>query len=98
MVAVDSKKADDFNLGKLIEEEEMSSGSVPARIFIEFIKAAVWVTAVVTLLLYAMCQALHMTADYFLTEMVNYGTEIKLAEQSNDTVVNYFLSISCRSY
>ena len=85
----ESNEPEDFDLGKLIEEEEMSSGSVPIRVYFEFIKAAVWGIVLLTLVLYGLTQSLHMTADFFLNEMVNVGTQIKGAEMLNETTVNY---------
>lgn len=84
----DSKEDDNFELGKLIEEEAISSGAVSPRIYWEFIMAALWATVLGTLLLYALCQALRMTADYFLSNMVNCGMQIKVAELSNSTEVS----------
>ena len=79
---------EDFDLGKLIEEEEMSSGSVPIRVYFEFIKAAVWVVVLLTLVLYCLTQSLHMTADFFLSEMVSVGTQIKEEEMLNNTTAS----------
>jgi cell division protein FtsX len=87
----DSQEIEDFDLGKFIEEEEISAGAVSPRIYWEFIMAALWATVLGTLLLYALCQALHMTADYFLSDMVNYGMQIKVAELSNNTEVKYLI-------
>ena len=84
-----SKDGDNYEMGKFIEEEEMASGSVSCRTYQEYIAAAVTLTVVSATFLYALCQALHMTADYTLSEMVSRGMEIKVAEIANSTLVNY---------
>ena len=70
---------------RLIEEEERSSGSVPWSVYIAYVKAAAWIVCASTVLLYVLCQSLKMTADYFLTEVVGKGVEIKFLEGRNDT-------------
>ena len=84
------EKLEDFERGKLIDDEEMFSGSVPVRVYFEYIKAAVSVIVLLTLVLFGLTQALHMTADFFLSEMMDVGTQIKEEEIANRTTVRCF--------
>jgi hypothetical protein len=96
LVANEADSKED-ELGKFIEEEEMSSGSVSLRVFWEFIMAALWATVLGTLLLFALGQAIRMTADYFLSDMVNCGMQIKAYELSNSTEVKFMYNL-CLNY
>jgi hypothetical protein len=85
----------DSDLGKLIEEEEMSSGAVPIRVYLDYILAAGWVSGLLMLIIYTLAQSFHMTADYFLSEMMSVGTQINEEEKANRTSVGFlFLQFS----
>ena len=79
----------DSDLGKLIEEEEMSSGAVPIRVYLDYIVAAGWVSGLLMLIIYTLAQSFHMTADYFLSEMMSVGTQINEEERANRTSVGF---------
>ena len=70
---------------RLIEDEQPASGSVPWSVYLAYVKAAAWTVCAATVLLFMLCQSLKMFADYFLTEVVGKGMEIKVFEEINDT-------------
>ena len=70
---------------RLVVEEQPASGSVPWSVYVAYMKAAAWVLCALTVLLFMLWEALKMSADYFLTEVVKKGTEIKSLEGYNDT-------------
>jgi hypothetical protein len=74
----------------LIEDEEVSSGSVPLRVYLAFVMAAAWALVVLTAILYVLGQALQMAANVYLSKMVNHGLFIKLYAAENNYKVYYF--------
>jgi len=85
----DSKFVSDTKLAgvdglRLTEEEQRASGSVPWSVYVAYIRAAAWTVCAATVLLFMLCQSLKMTADYFLTEVVGKGVEIKSLDADSD--------------
>lgn len=83
-VAGESESVNDIRLGKLIEDEEVSSGRVPLRVYGAFIMAATWTVVVSTFSLYILGQTLQMTANAHLSKMVNQGLFIKQYSAENN--------------
>ena len=55
-------------MGKLVEEEERAMGSVSARVYIDYAKAATWTLTILTIVGYTLRQAIRMGTDYWLAE------------------------------
>ena len=72
---------------RLIEEEQLASGSVPWSVYMAYMKAATWLFCAMTVLFFVLCRSLQMAASYFLTEVVDIGMEIKYLEGYNDTML-----------
>jgi len=70
---------------RLVQEEQLASGSVPWSVYLAYAKSATWLVCTATILLFVLSQSLKMTADFFLTEVVDRGREIKSREVLNDT-------------
>lgn len=71
----------------MIEDEQLSSGAVPGRIYVTFIVSAVVVIVVFTMLAFIVGQAFQMASNVFLSKMVNEGLAIKISSVQNNATV-----------
>ena len=63
-----AKPNDEHDVGKLIQDEEHSTGSVKFHVYVTYVKAATVVLSFMTLFTYCARQALRMGTDYWLAE------------------------------